>query len=481
MVKNSWWRLILFGLICFNPTSLSTVYNLRVYREFVYYSLNLYVLAFSIGLFLRLGSDYKKLLTWAIGLGLSLGVLMISREEGLWIMPTIVLLLIFSVFRILKSKEKGIKLRLSFLVISMVLAYLPTFFVSYLNYSHYGFWGISENLNSDYLSIRNTICSIKTSQSLPYRPISKEVLAKAYVVSPRLNELSEYIDKEYDKWRGYSDFSISGKAKLFTDEYFIEGQDIGNGHFMWLLRDALADNGYYSEGKFPVNHIHLIAQELKNACDNGDLDCRQEMGLPLVGSINRENIPLILHFFGDHVTGMLTHYRVEIADLDVTSWGENHKGYEYFRQFVYNPIEYEFFGNQEPDVQRVGGSTDLRFKMLFIKQKIMNMILSVYKPLTMLMVIIILSGWVIALIKKDIRKIYTINDFYILILLFAFLFSRLGTLSIIDATTAISGINCIWSAYLFMYLIIFLNIHNLARYFANNIQNFRLKKDSVTK
>ncbi len=288
----------------------------------------------------------------------------------------------------------------------MVLAYLPTFVVSYFNYSHYGFWGISENLNSDYLSIRNTLCSIKTSQSLPYRPISKEALTKASEVSPRLNELSNYIDKRYDTWRGYSDSAISRKPDWYTEKYFVEGHDIGNGHFMWLLRDALAANGYYSEGNFPANHIHLISQELEDACENGELDCKKDIGLPLIGSIYKENLSLIIHFFSYHLDGLLHHERVSIANLDVTAWRGSQDGYQYFRQFVYNPIEYEYFGNQEPDAQQVGGSTDVRFKMLFIKQKIMNVILLIYKRLTLLMVFIIILGLVIALIRKEICKYF---------------------------------------------------------------------------
>ena len=59
VIKNRWWQLFIFVFMCFVPSSLATAINIRVYREFVNFSLTLYIISFSTGLYLRFNSNIK--------------------------------------------------------------------------------------------------------------------------------------------------------------------------------------------------------------------------------------------------------------------------------------------------------------------------------------------------------------------------------------------------------------------------------------
>ena len=468
IIKNRWWRLLLFTIIVFNPTSLATYTNMRVYREFVYSAITLFIIACLLGTYLHLDDDFKKMIFWISGLGVSLGAFFITREESIWIIPVLVLFAILSIIKIIKSRQDNKRKRIFALSLVPVLMILPLFIVSWLNYSYYGFWGISENLNKDYLSIRNTLTSIQTDKSYPHRPISREALKEAYAVSPSMNELQNYIDLRYDNWMGYSDKAIQNKPDWYLEQYFVKSESIGNGHFMWLFRDAIADQGYYSNGKFPGEQINKIAQELQSACETGELRCNDTQGLPLVGSINSTNLPLIIHFFFNHIYELCSQSKILLMDLDVRQWGETHIDFEYFHQFIYNPIEYEYFGNTDADAQTVGGSTDARFKVLPVKGAIMQLIVDIYQLLTLPVVILITAAIFFSIGRKEIHQVFK-GHAALLSIPISLLFARLGMLAVIDATTSISAQNYSWSMYSVFYAIVFIALHDLVHYYGPKI------------
>lgn len=474
LIRSHWWRLLLFSFLLFCPQSLATFWNLRVYREFVYLSLTLFVITFSIGLFLRIDRKLSSLIFWGSGLGLSTGAFMLTREEGVWVYPVLFFILLAAVWQVRINKVSQKWIRTTIILLPILISYLPTLIVSSVNYSHYGFWGYSENLDKDYLSIRNTLCSIETSSwKPPYRPISQKALSEAYKASAHLSELKTFIDANFDLYRTFSDRSISWKPDWFKDKYFIEGQGIGNGHFIWLLRDALASKGYYSGGKFPRENIKAIADELEAACDNGTLKCRHDQGIPLVGSINMSNIPIIIHFFIDDF------YRLfkfdgngsVIFNLDLSNWTQDHRDFDYFEESSYNPISYQFFGNPDSTDRLVGDHTDIRLIIILIKENLMQGIYSIYKFITLPLGVILSAAWGGILLTKNhnVKKLENHQAFIIFLFISGLLFTRAMTLAVIDTTTAIRGFGYSTSNYIFLYIILFLMFYYWC---ANTIKTF---------
>ena len=468
LINNMWLRLLPFILLLFCPASLATYWNLRVYREFVYFSLTLFVIAFSMGLFLRIDRKLSSIIFWAIGLGISMGGFMLCREEGVWIYPTLILLLVSCVMIIWYKKMDHKWFRSIIIFSPIIIWYIPIFIVSTLNYSYYGFWGYSENLDGDFNRVINTIGRIKTSTSslYPYNAITKESFSKAYIASPLLDELKMPIEASWDMWQHWADVSMSGLPNWYREKYLAKGAQSMNSHIMFLFRDALASAGYYSNGRFPHEYLRGLADQLEAACNNGALDCSPGTNIPTVGSINTKQIPIILIFFSDNIYKLLKFEvgQTEISSLDIKNWPADQQEFKYFEEFVYNPIDPQYFGETQNNDQIVGGKTNISIKMLHYKEVIMRGIQSIYMIITLPGFVILCLGWLVLLFYNIIRRRrrnYSFQALLIFLFLLGLLISRIMTLALISANNNVYMIGYSTSCYLFIYLILFLMLYCL--------------------
>jgi hypothetical protein len=94
-------RIFLFALCVLNPATLSSdpaifgVWGGVLGREVLYGALTLLVVGPSIALWTYREHSRRVRLAWSLGLGCALGPLWLTREEGVWIVPS--LLLVFGV------------------------------------------------------------------------------------------------------------------------------------------------------------------------------------------------------------------------------------------------------------------------------------------------------------------------------------------------------------------------------------------------
>jgi hypothetical protein len=463
LIKNNWWRLLLFTLLLFVPASLATVWNLRVYREFVYFSLTLFVIAFSLGLFSRIDRRLSSVVFWASGLGISIGAFVLCREEGVWIYPAILLLLAICIIMIWIKKMEHRWLRSMFICSAIIIWYIPIFVVSYLNYSHYGFWGYSENLDNDFNRVINTIGRIKTSAHYPYNAITQESFTKAYQASPLLGELRNSIQAGWNSWQGASDQFQELTPDWYREKYLVGGPKSINSHVMFLLRSALADSGYYSNGRYPREYLRKLADQLEAGCANGALDCSPGINIPYVRSINSEQIPIILHIFSDNINNLVQFDLSPIYYLDIQNWPANQPEFNYFEEFVYNPIDPQSSSEMTINNQLVGGKIDLRLKILVIKVTIMREILLVYQKFTLTGFVLLSTGWLVylffSLLKR--RGSYSFQALIVFLFVLALLISRTLTLALISANNGIDMAGYSISDYLFIYLVFFLMLFYL--------------------
>jgi hypothetical protein len=468
LVRNRWLRLLFFTIICYCPSSLATDANLYVYREFVYFSLTLYVVAFSIGLFLRLNHKISTLFLWSVGLGLSMGAFMITREEGVWIYPILFLLLGICLFFIYRRKiDQRIK-RSILVFLPIFLWYIPVFIVSYVNYSYYGFWGTSEQLDADINRVYNTLARIKTSS--PWHPaiqVTREARMKAYAVSPLLDQLKDPIESSVMEWNVWDDATMQEKPEWYLNQYGNGGSEIGSSHFMWLFRDAVAGQGYYANGKFPREFYRQLADQLEAACNDGKLVCSPPKNIPLVGSIDRRQYSIILRMLFDDIFHLLEQdYAIStgIDPLKVNLWPawQNTDNYKYFEEFVYNSLNEPGISSDQDDQYLVNGKTDSRVKILPYKSEMMFKISNIYKFFTLPVFIICFAAWILLMIfsisKK--RRMAQEASFITSVFVLGLLFSRVMTLAIVDATTSMPAIQGYgMSNYIFIYVFIFLMTH----------------------
>lgn len=448
LFKNDWWRLAIFISVLFIPTSINNWFHLRVYREFVYYSLTLYVTAFAVGLFLRLKAQPWRMLYWSVGLGLAMGAFMLTREEGIWIYPVMLLFLLINVLLVITGKENQKAIRSILLVLPIAIWYVPILLVSYLNYMHYGYWGVSEQLDSDFNRVMNTLSRIETETWHPAIHISQAARMAAYQASPMLGEYEDTIEAYVLGWKPSNDSSIQLKPDWYLSEFGDGGNEIGNGHFSWLLRSIPAHTGLYRDGKYPRYFYQKIGDELEQACDVGELNCKPKSILPaMVGSIDRRHLPIIWRIFSENFVHVIKQDLVGISSLNVKTgyqpWPSGNDEYWAFEQFAYNPVDTVNTISDENLPKVIYGVTDLRYKMIVHKQNIMSFLLLVYQktffPLFLLAGFTWLFLMVRILLKKELEewRNYVIVSVFVL----GLFLTRLITLSIIDATSSIPAMH----------------------------------------
>ena len=96
--------LLLLAVLLFNPMSVTNTVATRALREGIYPAVTLLSLAGVIGLLLRLDRPFLQDSPGACFPGLSLVAFWLTREERIWILPALAILICLAVYRIRVKK-----------------------------------------------------------------------------------------------------------------------------------------------------------------------------------------------------------------------------------------------------------------------------------------------------------------------------------------------------------------------------------------
>lgn len=279
--------LLVWSVLLFNPMSYTDSVMTRVIREGIYPALTIMVAAFSIGLLVRYDRPLKNLGFWSVGLGFVLSAFWLTREEGVWIIPSILIIIGFAAVRVWQTKLIDWR-RLSLLCILPIVIWMAAIgFVAGINKVGYGVFATVEVKSRDFLAAYGSLSRVKHAHWRRYVPVPKETRERIYKVSPAFAELRPFL--EGDMGKGWS---VHGCKALSVCE------DIAGGWFMWALRDAVAAAGHHASGASAANYYRRLASEINAACADRKLDCfaeraslmppwRSEYTRPLLNTIVR--------------------------------------------------------------------------------------------------------------------------------------------------------------------------------------------------
>lgn len=262
-LKNYLWLIIIYLVVLFNPSSFSNQIATRVIREGIYPALSLFIIAFSIGILVRRDKTIKNITVWMIGLSIMLSYFWLTREEGVWIMPFLISILLFTAFKLWREREKQWKLKSVLLIIPFIILFFSILTVSSINYYKYGIFSTVEFNNSYFLEAYGSLTRVKDKEWQQFLPVSREKMSKIYAVSPAFKKLEPFFDGDIGQ----------GWAKTSSVLQLKNPSEIGGGWFMWAFRDAVAAAGYYDNGKDAMNYYKQLSVEIDAACTKKELDC----------------------------------------------------------------------------------------------------------------------------------------------------------------------------------------------------------------
>jgi hypothetical protein len=252
----------LYTLLLWNPMSYDAGNLGRLMRQNLYTPLGLLVIAGLVQLFARRRDPWRRQAGPATLAGLSLGGFWLTREESVWLLPAVGLLL----FGIAASLRRELLQRWRTLAASFALfalaALLPILIICSLNLRHYGWFGTVEFQSHGFKAAYGALTRLQVGPELPQVPVTREMREQAYELSPEFRRLRPYLEGVVgDNW--------SEKALFPAADRQIRG-----GWFIWAFRDSVAMAGIATDAGAATRYYQLVADELNAACDSGQVPAR---------------------------------------------------------------------------------------------------------------------------------------------------------------------------------------------------------------
>lgn len=271
--------LILFTLLAFNPVMWNPALA-RVIRQPVYMSVALGVVTLTVIVcFPSAGSLRRR--PYSLMLGVALGLVgaayWLTREEGLWLVPSIAIVVAVAVLGIVwpswsrlpdskqepsrSSRLKAIAIPLAVAVITFTAA---DFSVAFVNYTHYGVFETNEFRDRNFVRAYGALSRIQHDHPRHLISIPESTWQHAYSVSPAARELAPYMEgSTRELW-------LQVTCKYGTIK---PCDDVQIGYDMWELRDAVASAGHAKSGADAMRFYGDLANQIDAACDNRQLSC----------------------------------------------------------------------------------------------------------------------------------------------------------------------------------------------------------------
>jgi len=263
-IPNEWALGGLLLLLLLNP-GLYAAESMRIMREGFYTPTLLLILALILWWVRLSAASLARRLALAGGLGVTLGVFYLTREEGGWILPFLLACLAFRGLALWRGRVRvGWRAEAAALLACGVMALLPVLTVSALNARSYGVFRTVEFRDSSFIAAYSALARLGSEEpSLIVLP--RAVLPALFAASPAAAELRPYFEGE--RGRDYIDLGCRTYRVTPCDNEFRAAW------FMWALRDATVISAGYSNAVAVRDFNRRLAAEINAACARGDLQC----------------------------------------------------------------------------------------------------------------------------------------------------------------------------------------------------------------
>lgn len=206
-------------------------------------------------------------------LGLVLGYIFITREEGMTILVPVTFIVAILTFSFRRGEaEFPLKRKVTMLGIFVLCISLPWALVGTVNYSHYGKFIDNDFKETNFVKTLTLLQSIRSEKSVDFLPVPKDVRNKLYAGSPKFSELKPFLDGE--------NAPLVGWQKPPCERFILTCGDYGGPWFFWALRDAVTLAGHYNSPVDAAAYYNSLNREIQQLCDSGKLECRRKL-LPL--------------------------------------------------------------------------------------------------------------------------------------------------------------------------------------------------------
>lgn len=390
LFKNELPLYILFTVLMFMPISFANETFTRVYRNSLIAGQVLIIAGSLVALYLNRFGKNKIMIVWSILSGFAVASLWHSREDGIWIMPLTLGVLLISGVTIFVKKElsQKEKVKKGFIVsLPIIILVFTTILISTINYGVYGVYTTNELNDSNYTKTIKLIYSVEATEAVHNVSVPRSSMEKIFAVVPSLNAIRDEIDGSMDRWSWYD------KAAPV--------REVEDGWFFWSIREAVANSGYYSDAQTANNFYAQVNSELEEAFESGQLQRRTTMPSALMSPWRGEywkELPKAFLVTLHYVTG---YESLKTSVLNSIDDGRN--GLRLFERVTNNLAQYPGEETKWNDQVRIN---------------ILNLIQSFYQLVGVLFFMLAGLGYgimTVLLFFKKMRVKYNLVDFWLVL------------------------------------------------------------------
>lgn len=248
----------------------------RVVRDAVYPS---QVLLISAGIIcLAVSARQGRFRPWlALLTGAAFGWFWLTREEGIWLVPGLLLwaLLITWLQWRENSKQWPLVGGMALFIVAFALVDMA---VRTMNYVEYRTFTNVDTTSRNFKDAMTALQGVRVGPVVPHVPVPLKVREAIYAASPAFAELAWYLDDKASPGYGWRDPGCKTLPSTCGD--------LAGGWFMWAFRDAVASRGYYHSAASADDYYRRLTDQVEAACAGGFLHC-QRTWIPLMPLISK--------------------------------------------------------------------------------------------------------------------------------------------------------------------------------------------------
>ena len=319
IIKSKKVLLILYLVLLFNPVTFSSELFQRLYIN----TISITELLFFLGSIINFAYSKNNILLHSIVLGAISSLMLLSRNDNIWIYIIITLLIIYRLFKSEKIKIKNLFTYVTPFIIIIISLNL----ISFVNYSHYNVYSYNELENSYFKDAYNKVRQIETNESYDNVTITKNMFYELCDNSKVFNISKEVIDS------CYNDKHIKKTS---------DGQ-IDNGNMIWLFRSLIYNNEKFKNGREANDYFKKLSEELDDLFEKGKLKKKSGFSSVFINVPNKNEIKKIPKSLIEAIIYTTTYKNVKTyskKDLEVNSKKYDKKNRAYsFEYYDYRNAE----------------------------------------------------------------------------------------------------------------------------------------------
>ena len=262
-----------YAVLALDPANY-TAYPAEIFRDSWYGGLSLLVLAtfFLAVLAAVRWQAWFAVGGWAAASGVAMAAFWLCREEGIWILPALLVVGIGVPIADAWQRRGRSRHRQSgwrrqaaagglVAVVFAVTAGAPVFYVSHRNEQEYGA-GLTNDLQAgEFARAYGEWQRVRGVPLTDLVPINQAQRLAVYEVSPAAREMEPYLEDPANPWFGF------GCAVAVCTDFQNGGGEV------WAIREAAAAAGHFSDEAAAQAYFARVADEIHEACSSQALEC----------------------------------------------------------------------------------------------------------------------------------------------------------------------------------------------------------------